>query len=93
MAEEFEDRDLSDSVFWGVNLERAYVRDANLAGARFFHTFWTDVSIDGVIDHLVVNGVDVTDFVNEHDRWFPLRTPTRANDRRAATRHLGRNPG
>ena len=74
VAEEFEDRDLSDSVFWGVNLERAYVRDANLAGARFFHTFWTDVSVDGVIDRLVVNGVDVTDFVNEHDRWFPLRT-------------------
>ena len=74
MPEEFEDQDLSDSVFWGVNLERVYVRDANLAGARFFHTFWTDVSIDGIVDRLVVNGVDVTDFVNSHDRWFPLRT-------------------
>ena len=74
MPEQFEDRDLSDSVFWGVQLQRALVRDANLTGARFFHTFWSDVSIDGVIDRLVVNGVDVTEFVNAHDRWFPLRT-------------------
>ena len=74
VAEEFEDRDLSGSVFWGVNLKRVYVRDANLAGARFFHTQWTDVSIDGVVERLVVNGVDVTDYVNQHDRWFPLRT-------------------
>ena len=74
MPEQFEDRDLSDSVFWGVQLQRALVRDANLTGAQFFHTLWSDVSIDGVIDRLVVNGVDVTEYVNAHDRWFPLRT-------------------
>ena len=74
MPEEFEDRDLSESVFWGVDLQRVIVRDADLSGARFIHTRWSDVSIDGVIDRVVVNGVDVTDFVNKHDRWYPLRT-------------------
>ena len=74
MAEQFEDRDLSDSVFWGVRLQRCLVRDADLLGTRFFHTLWSDVSIDGVVDRLVVNGVDVTDYVNANDRWYPLRT-------------------
>jgi len=26
------------------------------------------------VDRLVVNGVDVTEFVNQHDPWYPLRT-------------------
>jgi len=73
MAEEFEDRDLSESVFWGVRLQRATFRDTDLSGASFFHTLWSDVSIDGVIDRLVVNGVDVTEYVNANDRWYPLR--------------------
>lgn len=73
MGEEFEDRDLSESVFWGVQLERATFRDAVFNGSTFFHTEWRDVSIDGVIERLVVNGVDVTDFVNQNDRWYPLR--------------------
>ena len=73
MPEEFEDRDLSDSVFWGVNLQRATFRDADLSGSSFFHVFLKNVSIDGEIDRLVINGVDVTDHVNRHDRWWPLR--------------------
>lgn len=87
MAEEFEDRDLSDSVFWGVNLRGARFRDADLSGATFFHTGWSNVSIDGVIDRLVVNGVDVTDHVNARDRWYPLRTqlePSTGDELRAA---------
>ncbi|MEY4174599.1 MAG: hypothetical protein RI900_1764 [Actinomycetota bacterium] len=87
MAEQFEDRDLSDSVFWGVNLQRCLVRDADLSGTRFFHTLWSDVSVDGVVDRLVVNGVDVTDYVNAHDRWYPLRTqlePATADSLRSA---------
>jgi hypothetical protein len=74
MPEEFEDQDLSGAVFWGVNLQRARFRDADFGGARFFHTFWSDVTVDGVIDRLVINGVDVTEYVNENDRWYPLRT-------------------
>ena len=74
MAEEFEDRDLAESVFWGVNLRGAMFRDADLSDTTFFHTTWNNVHIDGEIDRLVVNGVDVTDFVNSRDRWYPLRT-------------------
>ena len=74
MAEEFEDRDLSGSTFWGVNLQKVTFRDADLSGSTFFHTEWRGVSVDGVIDGLVVNGVDVTDYVNKNDRWYPLRT-------------------
>ena len=74
MAEVFEDRDLSEAVFWGVHLQGSMFRDANLSNSHFFHTLWKDVSIDGVIQRLVVNGVDVTDYVNAHDLWYPLRT-------------------
>lgn len=73
MSEEFHDRDLSEAEFWGVDLRNARFRDTDLSGSRFFHTLWNDVSIDGVVERLVVNGVDVTDFVNSHDRWYPLR--------------------
>lgn len=85
MVSEFFGEDLSDSVYWGVDLRRALFRDADLSGARFFHTLWSDASIDGIIDRLVVNGVDVTAYVNSHDRWYPLRThlePATASDLR-----------
>lgn len=74
MSEVFEGRDLSEAVFWGVNRRSAKFRDTDLSGAVFFHSLWSNVSIDGVVDRLVVNGVDITDYVNGHDRWYPLRT-------------------
>ena len=80
MAEEFEDRDLSDSVFWGVDLRRTKFRDVNLSGVTISHALLDDVTIDAKIDRLVVNGVDVTDYVNERDRWYPLRAMIRASD-------------
>lgn len=86
MGEEFEDRDLSESVFWGVNLRKGTFRDADFSGSTFFHTEWRDVSIDGVIDRLVVNGVDVTSYVNQNDAWYPLRiqlSPESVEDMRA----------
>ena len=73
MAEEFNDRDLSESVFWGVNMHNAMFRDADFSGSTFFNTGWQNVSIEGVIGGLVVNGVDVTECVNANDRWYPLR--------------------
>lgn len=79
MPENFEDRDLSDSVFWGVNLQRSLFRDADLSGATFFHVLMNNTSIDGEIDRLVINGVDVTDYVNRHDRWWPLRNSLSPN--------------
>lgn len=80
MAEEFAFRDLSDAVFWGVNLERATFRDVDLAGTRFSHTRLADVVIDAEIDRLVINGVDVTTCVNERDEWFALRSQTRPTE-------------
>lgn len=73
VPEIFADRDLSDAVFWGVHLQRSLFRDADISGSTFFHVLLRDVSIDGEIDRLVINGVDVTDYVNQHDRWYPLR--------------------
>jgi uncharacterized damage-inducible protein DinB len=80
MAEEFEDRDLSEAVFWGVDLSRATFRDVNLTGASLTHSWLVGTTIDGRVEGLVVNGVDVTAFVNEHDRWWPLRGMLRPDD-------------
>jgi hypothetical protein len=80
MAEEFEFRDLSDSVFWAVDLRRATFRDVNLSGVSISHALLDGVTIDAKIDRLVINGVDVTDYVNERDRWYPLRAMIRSSD-------------
>lgn len=77
---EFEDQDLSASVFWGVNLKGTLFRDAAFDDSRFFHVSMANVSVDGVIDGLVVNGVDVTAFVNSNDRWYPLRNQLSPDD-------------
>lgn len=85
MADEFEFQDLSDAVFWGVDLRRATFRDVDLMGARISHARLVDVAIDAEIDRLVVNGVDVTAYVNERDAWFALRRhlhPTEAGPMR-----------
>jgi hypothetical protein len=80
MAEEFEFQDLSDAVFWGVDLQRATFRDVDLKGARFSHARLVDVVVDAEIDRLVVNGVDVTAYVNERDEWFTLRSQLHPTD-------------
>jgi hypothetical protein len=80
MAEEFEGQDLSEAVFWGVDLTKSTLRDVNLTGARMKNVWLVDVDIDGLVDRLVVNGVDVTAYVNEHDAWYPLRGMLRPTD-------------
>lgn len=72
-AEQFEG-DLSGSVFWAADLSGARFRDVDLSGARISHSRLVDVDIDAFIDRVVINGVDVTAYVNEHDRWYPLRS-------------------
>jgi hypothetical protein len=81
MVEEFEGRDLSDAVFWGVDLSRARLRDVNLTGVSISHAWLVGVDIDGLVEHLTINGVDVTEFVNANDRWYPLRAMLRPADR------------
>jgi hypothetical protein len=80
MAEQFEFQDLSDAVFWGVDMQRVMLRDVDLTAARISHARLVDVVIDGEIDRLVINGVEVTAYVNERDEWFTLRSQVRPTD-------------
>ena len=79
MPEEFEG-DLTEAVFWGADMSGARFRDVNFTGARISHAWVVDVDIDAFVDKLVVNGIDVTDYVNERDEWYPVRAMIRASD-------------
>jgi len=72
MPEEFEG-DLAGAVFWGADLSGARFRDVNLTDARISHAWLVNVDIDALVDNVVINGVDVTAYVNERDPWYPLR--------------------
>jgi hypothetical protein len=80
MPEEFEDRDLRGAVFWGVDLKGARFRDVDMTKVTISHAFLVDVDIDALVDHMTINGVDVTQYVNERDPWYPLRAQVRATD-------------
>jgi hypothetical protein len=79
MPEEFEG-DLAGAVFWGADLSGARFRDVNLSGAKITHAWLVDVEIDALVENLVINGVDVTAYVNERDPWYPLRAMLRPSD-------------
>jgi hypothetical protein len=76
VPEEFEG-DLTGAVFWGADLTGARFRDVNLSGARISHAWLMDVDIDALVERMVINGVDVTTYVNERDPWYPLRAMIR----------------
>lgn len=76
MPEEFEG-DLTGAVFWGADLTGARFRDVNLTGVTISHAWLVDVDVDAMVDHVVINGVDVTAYVNERDPWYPLRSMLR----------------
>ena len=80
MAEEFEGRDLSGAVFWGVDLSGVRFRDVNMTDVTITHALVVNVDIDALVDHVTINGVDVTGYVNERDRWYPLRAMLRPTD-------------
>ena len=79
MPEEFEG-DLAGAVFWGADLSGARFRDVNLTDAKISHAWLVNVEIDAMIDTVVINGVDVTAYVNERDPWYPLRGMLRPPD-------------
>ncbi len=79
MPQEFEG-DLTGAVFWGADLRGARFRDVNLSDAKITHAWLVDVEIEAFVERIVINGVDVTAFVNDHDRWYPLRAVLRAAD-------------
>ena len=79
MPEEFEG-DLAGAVFWGADLSGARFRDVNLTDAKISHAWLVNVEIDALVDSLVINGVDVTSYVNERDPWYPVRSRLRPSD-------------
>ena len=79
MPEEFEG-DLAGAVFWGADLTGAHFRDVNLTDATISHAWLVNVDIDAMVDTVVINGVDVTAYVNERDPWYPLRAMLRPSD-------------
>ncbi len=79
MPEEFEG-DLAGAVFWGADLSGARFRDVNLTGAKISHAWLVNVDIDALVDTVVINGVDVTAYVNERDPWYPLRAMLRPSN-------------
>ena len=79
MPEEFEG-DLAGAVFWGADLSGARFRDVNLTDAKISHAWLVNVEIDALVDTVVINGVDVTAYVNERDPWYPLRAMLRPSD-------------
>jgi hypothetical protein len=78
-TQEFEG-DLTGAVFWGADLTGTTFRDVDLTNVAISHARLVDVTIDARIEGLVVNGVDVTDYVNERDPWFPLRSMLEPTD-------------
>jgi uncharacterized protein YjbI with pentapeptide repeats len=80
MAEEFEGRDLRAAVFWGVDLSEARFRDVNMTNVTISHALIVNVDIDGLVEQVTINGVDVTQYVNERDAWYPLRAMLRPTD-------------
>ena len=85
MPEEFEG-DLAGAVFWGADLSGARFRDVNLTDVKISHAWLVNVDIDAMVDTVVINGVDVTAYVNERDPWYPLRAmlrPSNPEDMRA----------
>ena len=86
MPEEFEG-DLAGAVFWGADLTGARFRDVNLTDVKVSHAWLVNVDIDALVENIVINGVDVTAYVNERDPWYPLRAmlrPTTPEGMRAA---------
>jgi hypothetical protein len=79
VPEEFEG-DLTGAVFWGADLTGAMFRDVNLTEVRITHAWLVDVDVDAMVERVVINGVDVTSYVNERDPWYPLRAMLRPPD-------------
>ncbi len=67
----FDDQDLSDSEF----------RECDLTRARLIGVVMQDAIIDGLVSNLVINGVEVSSYVEaELDRRHPVRVLIRSAD-------------
>jgi uncharacterized damage-inducible protein DinB len=77
----FRRRDLTDVTFDDTYLTRARFKNVDLRGAVIRGSVLVDVEIAGEVEHLTVNGVDVTASVEEElDRRDPDRARMRPRD-------------
>ncbi|HTY72288.1 MAG TPA: DinB family protein [Actinomycetes bacterium] len=84
----FSGADLSGAIFSGSHLSRATIRDSDLRGLKVADSWLGDVYLSGDIEHLVVNDVDVTAYVeSELDHRHPERVQARSM--RTAEDHRG----
>jgi uncharacterized damage-inducible protein DinB len=78
--------------FHDEDLAGAEFRECDLSGARMVGVVMQNVEIDGLVTHLVVNGVEVMTYVEaELDRRHPIRLQMRSDqpdDLRAVWRQL-----
>src|ERR1700727_931447 len=90
MTESF-DTDLRDAHFENVDMRDAQFRRVDLTGARFHAIDMSrvvmrgvdliDVDINGEIENLTINGVDVAPLIEaELNRRYPLRAKMRPTD-------------
>lgn len=77
---EIEGEDFAKATVWGVNFAGANFEDVNFTDATMKRVWLRNVTVDGFVERLVVNGVDVTDTVNAGDPWWPLRGMLRPSD-------------
>ena len=78
---EHRDADLSGSRFQNVNLSGTRIHSAFLNGVAITDAWIEDVRLDGTVQSLTVNGIDVTGYVEaELDRRHPDRRRLGATD-------------
>lgn len=79
MPDEFRESDaFRDAYFERCDLNGVVIRDCDVTGLRIVDSFVHDVSISGDLRHVVVNDVDVTEYVeSELDRQYPERAQVR----------------
>jgi hypothetical protein len=77
----FERTDLSGAQLWDVDLTGARLRSADMTGVVMRGVELVDVSIDGEVQNLTINGVDVAPLIHaELDRRYPDRAKMRPAD-------------
>lgn len=77
----FHNLDLTGARFEAVDLTRARLRNCDLTGAQVRGAVLVDVELDGYLESVTVNGVDVVAFVEaELDRRHPGRSAMRPSD-------------
>jgi hypothetical protein len=81
MVEHFADADLSGAQFRNVNLTGARMRSVIMNDVKITDALLMNLDIDGLIQNVTVNGVDVTGYVvNELNRRHPERALFTAAD-------------